>query len=1125
MNSMNTNAPAECIHAVGACSISISAPEGSQAYKTGERGGMYSFSRVSGPTTTQANFFEGTTAPLVRAMVSGRQSENVIMSYGVTSSGKTYTIEGTQQAPGLIYRAVATLFKELDEQQKVGAEVFVSHYEVYNEQIFDLLTNANPIGGRRCLQLKEDAAGRPTIVGLTDVRVPTAEAAMETLRRGNANRSRAETTLNFSSSRSHSVFAVTLQTPATAVNNDGDHIAKSSTVGGAGVPGVAFRLSQQQQQQQQQQQAGRGAVSTSVLHFVDLAGSERARRTGNVGERLKEATAINSSLMCLGRCLEALRWNQKHGDKRPPRRVPYRESKITHLFKSALHGWGRIMLIVNVSAAAADYDETIHVLKYAALATQISTAARVELVQPPPAPVVGRELAAKRRKTAAGGAVAVAHSTGTMAGAGAVKLSAALAANVTTSRGARGGGRCRRGRRSRAISGIGLDGIVHGGIAEEEEEGEDEDGTSSGDEEEEEDSARVAEGRNPNAAVIAKPGGGFDDDEEDDDDGDDDDDDDDQGLDDEEDWAQEREALLQDIEEMRAQMFELERKNAAIETDVREEVSAEMAELLKEMEAAFQAKLEAHKKAAAAAVAQAEVAVISGGGSGGVGGASGGGRGGGDDSFEGGDVGASGGSRGGKTPRRSKSAKADATRIRELEELLAAATAARDEAEAARDREAAAAAEARSQATTLTRQLSELSIKAAEVDELRAQLEERTKAAAEAEMAATEAEAAAARATQEKETAVAAERAAAAAAAAAAAIVTANEKAAALATSPSALALTAALDAPMADAGGAGEAIPAVQDTSMEMEADAPPAAAGRRHSRRNSALPMSTSDPEAKKAAPALRRSRRNSGMHVDSSAGVGSSRAPTVMAIAEEQPEEDAKQNEDKRAEDTEQEEATAEDSIAPLPSRGSKKVAPPQRRSRRTSTQPTAAAVAAASKEKEEEDGPRVEISADHTALVADSVKYFESTPLKARADEREAEEVAAAAAVVVAAANEEEKPAASRRRSRRSSAAHHGSLAGKDGQKGKSPVDKENTAVFNDDKGKDAEKKPRIESICEEEEEGAADMEATVVAKVAGAAGATTKAKGGALRSVQKDAAGGIVGKTPIARRTRGGLSRA
>ena len=62
------------------------------------------------------------------------------------------------------------------------------------------------------------------------------------------------------------------------------------------------------------------------LSFVDLAGSERAARTGNVGARLKESVAINSSLMTLGRCLEALRWNQQHRTAEP-RLVPYRESK------------------------------------------------------------------------------------------------------------------------------------------------------------------------------------------------------------------------------------------------------------------------------------------------------------------------------------------------------------------------------------------------------------------------------------------------------------------------------------------------------------------------------------------------------------------------------------------------------------------------------------------------------------------------------------------------------------------------------------------------------------------------------------------------------------------------------
>lgn len=115
----------------------------------------------------------------------------------------------------------------------------------------------------------------------------------------------------------------------------------------------------------------------------------------------RESVAINSSLMTLGRCLEALRWNQQHKGGGNLRVVPYRESKVTHLFRwagsmgrcearqaecgsamhivdraskaqafpcpacrrDALHGWGQVLLSVNVSPASKDYDETAHVLK------------------------------------------------------------------------------------------------------------------------------------------------------------------------------------------------------------------------------------------------------------------------------------------------------------------------------------------------------------------------------------------------------------------------------------------------------------------------------------------------------------------------------------------------------------------------------------------------------------------------------------------------------------------------------------------------------------------------------------------------------------------------------------------
>ncbi len=89
---------------------------------------------------------------------------------------------------------------------------------------------------------------------------------------------------------------------------------------------------------------------------------EKTKRDRNALWSCRESVAINTSLMTLGRCLEALRWNQTHPDAEP-RLVPYRESKITHLFRDALHGWGQILLSVNVSPVAFDYDETSHVLK------------------------------------------------------------------------------------------------------------------------------------------------------------------------------------------------------------------------------------------------------------------------------------------------------------------------------------------------------------------------------------------------------------------------------------------------------------------------------------------------------------------------------------------------------------------------------------------------------------------------------------------------------------------------------------------------------------------------------------------------------------------------------------------
>lgn len=283
------------------------------------------------------------------------------MAYGITAAGKTYTIEGTSESPGLIPRALGRLFdllQQQEQQQQQRFEIEVSYCEIYNESIFDLLVESqqsqhnkqphhhnNPPKIPLRLVDASGSEGRVEVAGLVRVRIESVEQGLAALQRGSRARARAETGLNLSSSRSHSIFTITLR--------DNGDVSSLSPCADTNKRCLSRRLA-----------------------FVDLAGSERVQRTGNIGVRLKESVAINASLMTLGRCLEALAWNQQQ--QKQQRVVPYRESKVTHLFRDALHGYGTVVLSVNVSPAAKDYDETVHVLRYASLATGIETTTSVD---------------------------------------------------------------------------------------------------------------------------------------------------------------------------------------------------------------------------------------------------------------------------------------------------------------------------------------------------------------------------------------------------------------------------------------------------------------------------------------------------------------------------------------------------------------------------------------------------------------------------------------------------------------------------------------------------------------------------------------------------------------------------
>ena len=185
------------------------------------------------------------------------------------------------------------------------------------------------------LDLKEDKEGHVSVRGLTQTVVKDAFTIHELMREGNKNRTTGSTLMNADSSRSHSIFMVSVDTSETA-----------------------------------DAQTGRQRIRAGKLNLVDLAGSERQSKTGAVGTRLKEATKINLSLSALGNVISALVAGAgKH--------VPYRDSKLTRLLQDSLGGNTRTIMIAAVSPADYNYEETLSTLRYANRAKNITNKPKI----------------------------------------------------------------------------------------------------------------------------------------------------------------------------------------------------------------------------------------------------------------------------------------------------------------------------------------------------------------------------------------------------------------------------------------------------------------------------------------------------------------------------------------------------------------------------------------------------------------------------------------------------------------------------------------------------------------------------------------------------------------------------
>ncbi|XP_066204278.1 kinesin-like protein KIFC3 isoform X6 [Saccopteryx leptura] len=239
-----------------------------------------------------------------------------IFAYGQTGAGKTYTMEGTPENPGINQRALQLLFSEVQEKASDWEyTITVSAAEIYNEVLRDLLGQEPQ--EKLEIRLCPDGSGQLYVPGLTEFQVQSVDDINKVFEFGHTNRTTEFTNLNEHSSRSHALLIVTVR-------------------------GV---------------DCSTGLRTTGKLNLVDLAGSERVGKSGAEGSRLREAQHINKSLSALGDVIAALRSRQGH--------VPFRNSKLTYLLQDSLSGDSKTLMVVQVSPVEKNTSETLYSLKFA----------------------------------------------------------------------------------------------------------------------------------------------------------------------------------------------------------------------------------------------------------------------------------------------------------------------------------------------------------------------------------------------------------------------------------------------------------------------------------------------------------------------------------------------------------------------------------------------------------------------------------------------------------------------------------------------------------------------------------------------------------------------------------------
>lgn len=253
-----------------------------------------------------------------------------VFAYGQTGAGKSYTMMGSniddEEGRGVIPRIVEQMFASImSSPSTIEYTVRVSYMEIYMERIRDLLAPQNDN-----LPVHEEKNRGVYVKGLLEIYVSSVQEVYEVMRRGGAARAVAATNMNQESSRSHSIFVITIT----------------------------------------QKNVETGSAKSGQLFLVDLAGSEKVGKTGASGQTLEEAKKINKSLSALGMVINALTDGKSS-------HIPYRDSKLTRILQESLGGNSRTTLIINCSPSSYNDAETIGTLRFGTRAKSIKNKAKV----------------------------------------------------------------------------------------------------------------------------------------------------------------------------------------------------------------------------------------------------------------------------------------------------------------------------------------------------------------------------------------------------------------------------------------------------------------------------------------------------------------------------------------------------------------------------------------------------------------------------------------------------------------------------------------------------------------------------------------------------------------------------